>query len=150
MTRRLCTLCLLVSTSTLVGQQFLWSTVETDNFKQISLDKVGDEVLELYDLYDYYLDGAGYNKEGLFEIMEKFVGESEDWKPFKNRIARIEELTIFAIRANLGQGSVVMVFMVNESNVNMIGFSNYSELGSISTQPYKRDKFMRWFNSLLE
>jgi len=146
--------CLIFLTSTAYGQQFLWSTVKDSTSKYVPIDSVSSKVLEFYDHYEYYYDGAGYNKDGFvksFEGSQSYKNSSTSgWKNFKKKIYEIKDLAVFAIRLNSGQGSVVMVLCISKENVNMIVFSNTYERDAIQIIPYEREKFAKWFKTLLE
>ena len=147
-------LCFVIFTTPLFGQQFLWSTTKDSTSKYVPLDSVTSKVLEFYDHYDYYYDGAGYNKDGFvksFEGSQSYKNSSTSgWKNFKKKIYEIKDLSVFAIRLNSGQGSVVMVLCVSKENVNMLVFSNTYEKDAIPIIPYEREKFAKWFKTLLE
>ncbi|MBK9532192.1 MAG: hypothetical protein IPO42_10395 [Chitinophagaceae bacterium] len=51
-----------IMTSTGYSQQLLWSTVENSSSKYVSIENVTAEVLEFFDHYKFYFDGAGYSK----------------------------------------------------------------------------------------
>ncbi len=148
------TFCFGIFITTAFGQQFLWSTIKDTTSKYVPLDSVSSKVLEFYDHYEYYYDGAGYNKDGFvksFEGSQSYKNSSTSgWKNFKKKIYEIKELAVFAIRVNSGHGSVVMVLCVSKENVNMIVFSNTYEKDAISIIPYEREKFAKWFKTLLE
>jgi hypothetical protein len=137
-------ICFLVLSSSIFGQQILWSTVKNIEGKYVPLSKVTNEVLELYDQYQYYYDFSGFSKD---VFLERF--NNADW------INDIEELTVFAMRANdyavlgEGQNSFVIVFCVSKNNVNMLSFTNSYESGGIRTYSSDRNKFLRWFRTLL-
>ena len=67
----------------------------------------------------------------------------------KKSIVEIEELTVFALKDNLGRGSVVLIVLINSRGVDMVAFTNNFESDAIHTSPYDKQKFEKWFNSLL-
>lgn len=142
-------------TNSLFGQQFLWSTVKKDSVgvKYVSVENVTMEVLEFYDTYKYYYDGAGFSKDGFFKSFEGSQSyknsSTSQWKDLKKKIYEINELTVFAFRANLGQGSAVLVLCVSKENVNMVTFSNVLESNFNISSQYNRNKFIKWFMTLL-
>jgi len=131
------------------GQQFLWSTVKDSTAKYVPLEKVTSEVLEFYDLYKFYFDASGFSKDGFFEFIEEFGGNFSELKDFKKRIYEIEELSVFAFRANLGRGSVVLVASIDKKDINMIVFSNAYEADFNTTYRSDREKFASWYGTLL-
>jgi len=143
-------ICLWVLTSVAFGQQFLWSTVKDSTSKYVPLENVTSEVLNFYDLYKYYLDVSGFSKDGFFEFANKFGINSADLKDFKKRIYEIEELTVFAFRANFGRGSTILVANISKKDINMVVFTNAYEANCISTYESDRDKFARWYRTLLD
>jgi len=132
---------LILSTS-VFGQQFLWSTVRNDNTRYVPLNNVTREVLEFYDQYRYYYDFSGFTKERFIEIFDYGF---EDWEWLYN----IEELTVFALRSNSGRGSIVLIMCISRNNVNTIIFSNILEQDFNMTGSYYRERFSSWFRTLL-
>lgn len=141
--------CLSLFNSSLFGQQFLWSTTDREGFDKIPIEEVTDKVLDYYDHYEYYLDGVGYSKENFLDTLKDFGDNSNDWKSFEKLIREINELSVFAIRSNLGRGSVILVFAINHKNVNMVGFTNNFEIDAIRTYSYEKEKFTKWFFTIL-
>ena len=139
----------LICTSFAFGQQFLWSTKEDSDYIYVPLENVTSEVLEFYDYYEYYYDGSGYSKDGFLDYIEEFGGNSEDWKSFKDNIYEVEELTVNAFKGNLGRGSVVFIMIVSKKYVDFVYFSNDYESYAISTDSFDKEKFKKWFISLL-
>ncbi len=142
--------CFLIFTSVVFGQQFLWSTSKDANFTYLPLDSVVNEVLNYYDQYDYYSDGAGFNKDEFLNFFEANDNDSEVWRNFKTKINEIEDLTVYAFRAHLEEGSGILVISISKNNVNVVAFSNIYDSSSIGTYSSSRDKFKKWFKSLLK
>ena len=140
---------LVILTSSAFGQQFLWSTVKDSTAKYVPLENVTSEVLEFYDLYKYYFDASGFSKDGFFEFVEGFGGKLDELKDLKKRISEIEDLSVFAFRANLGRGSIILVASIDKKDINMIVFSNAYEPDFNTTYRSDREKFARWFRTLL-
>lgn len=138
-----------ILTQTLSAQQFLWTTAESTELEYIPIDNVTSEVLNFYDFYDYYSDGSVYSKSNFLKMLERYDESTENWKLLKKRIIEIEELTAFALKDNLGKGSVVLIVLISSRGVDMVAFTNNFELDAIHTTPYDKQKFERWFNSLL-
>jgi len=136
-----------VLTSSVFGQQFLWSTVKDTTSNYVPLNDVINEVLKFYDHYDFYYDASGFSKDRFFEFVENFENNSDDWKKLKKKIYDIKDLTVFALRDNLGRGSVVFVMCISKDNINMLLFSNNYEPDAILTTD--RNKFVNWFKTLL-
>jgi hypothetical protein len=139
---------LLTLASSVFGQQHLWTTVKNDNDtsgnKYVPLTNVTKEVLTFYDQYNYYFDLSGYSKE---RFIEEINYGFDEW----NWLYDIKDLTVFALKSNAGRGSLIMVMCVSKDNVNLLLFSNDIMLNQNpqSTGSYKRDKFVGWFNTLL-
>lgn len=137
---------LLFLTNSAFGQQFLWSTLNTDSGiakKFVPLNNVTKEVLTFYDQYHYYFDLSGYSKK---RFIEEINYGFDDW----NWINDINELTVYALRSNSGRGSVVMVLCVTKDNVNLILFSNdIMTHENPQSGMYYKDKFVGWFKTLL-
>jgi hypothetical protein len=133
-------------TSSVFGQQRLWTTIKNDTSgtKYVPLTNVTKEVLTFYDQYDYYFDLSGYSKKGFIEEINYGF---DDW----SWLYDIKELTVFALKSNAGRGSLIMVMCVSKDNVNLLLFSSDILLhkNPQSTGSYKKDKFTRWFTTLL-
>lgn len=143
-----------VLTFNVFGQQFLWTTANDSTIKHVPLEKVTDMVLEFYDHYEYYFDGSGYSKEGFFKEFEKSQSfkntNSSAWKELKEKISKVDSLMIIAFKSNSGYGSEVLVMCISKANINSIGFLHNYERGAITIYPSEKDKFIKWFNTLLE
>lgn len=133
---------------TVFAQQYLWTTQTGDSAigkfqKQIALADVTGAVLEFYDQYQLYHDMAGYSKEAFIKTVDFGF---KDWSWLND----VHELTVFAVRTNAGQGSVVIVLCVSNDNVNMLAFANMAIAGNYNSRPtLSREKFTRWFQTLL-
>jgi hypothetical protein len=142
------TLLFLILTISAFGQQSLWSTIKTENdnslHNYVPLNNVTNEVLVFYEQYNYYFDLSGYSKK---RFIEEINYGFNDW----NFLYDINELTVFALKSNAGRGSLVMVLIVSNDNVNLLLFSNDILLheNPQGTSSYKKDKFARWFKTLL-
>ena len=141
-------LLLVTLTSSVFGQQRLWTTAKNDNdtsgTKYVPLTNVTKEVLTFYDQYDYYFDLSGYSKK---RFIEEINYGFDDW----TWLYDIKELTVFALKSNAGRGSLIMVMCVSKDNVNLLLFSSDILLhkNPQSTGSYERDKFSKWFKTLL-
>jgi hypothetical protein len=134
----------LILTSSVFGQQFLWSTIRDKAERYVPMNNVTREVLTFYDQYDRYYDFSGFTKD---RFIEMFDYGFEDWEWLYN----IEELTVFALRSNSGRGSVVLVMCISRNNVNTLIFANNAELGMNYNLTFSSDrqKFSNWFRTLL-
>lgn len=141
--------CFILFNSSVFGQQFLWSTTENTSSKYVPIENITNEVLNFYNHYQFYNDGAGYSKSNFINAIEKYGDNSEKWKSFKQGILKIESLTVFAIRSNTGKGSVVLVICVTKENVNFVSFSNNFESGSQFAGGIDEKEFTNWFQTLL-
>lgn len=141
-------LVLFTLTSSVFGQQSLWTTVKNDKdtsgTKYVTLTNVTKEVITFYDQYDYYFDLSGYSKK---RFIEEINYGFNDW----NWLYDIKDLTVFALKSNLGRGSLIMVMCVSKDNVNLLLFSNDILLqgNPQTTGSYEKDKFVKWFKTLL-
>lgn len=144
----------IVFTATAFGQQFLWTTLRDSATKYVPLENVTEKVLEFYDHYEFYYDGSGYSKDGFFKMFEgskSFKNSNTSrWKVLKKKIYEIDSLTVIAFKSNLGQGSVILVMCISKENVNLISFSNNYEQDAILTYSTDREKFAKWFKTLLD
>lgn len=142
------TIVFLAFTSSLFGQQLLWSSVEEAETKYVSIENTPNEVLSLYDYYDYYYDFTGFNKDA---FMESFGQDSNNW----DWVDDITEPIVIAIKIPLEQGlsrgSAVSVMYINKYNLDMIIFTNLLIDTSYNrTSSYDRTKFIKWFENILE
>ncbi|MBQ4819163.1 hypothetical protein [Aquimarina sp. MMG016] len=136
-------------TQTLSAQQFLWTTAKGTDLNNIPIENVTDEVLNYYEFYDFYSDGSGYSKSNFLKMLEKYIDGSDDEHYLRKLINDTEKLTVFALKDNLGQGSVVLIIIINSRGVDIVAFTNNLEADSILATPYDKEKFKKWFNSLL-
>ena len=140
---------IMVTLSTSVfGQQNLWTTFKPANdsikTKVISMSDVPNEVLKIYDQYDYYFDLTGYTKKRFIKEMDMGFN---DWAWLND----INELTVFALKSNTGNGSYVLVLCVSKDYANMLIFSNNITQSNNpqGTNSYEREKFKNWVETLL-
>lgn len=143
-----------VFTATAFGQQFLWTTLKDSTTKYVPLENVTNKVLEFYDQYKFYYDGSGYSKDGFFKMFESSQSyknsNTSRWKDLKKKIYAMDSLTVIAFKSNLGQGSVILVMCISKENVNLISFSNNYEKDTLFTHSTEKQKFSKWFKTLLE
>jgi len=145
----LISLLLIVSTSA-IGQQLLWSTVKKDDAKVIPYENVMKEVLEFYDLYQFYFDFSGYTKESFKEKLLEYSGfDKETWE----FVERIEEKVSYAFRVPMEGGSAIFVLCIDKVNFHMVVFSNVYDSGANMTyngeMEKDRERFIKWFKALL-
>ncbi len=140
--------CYLLFSTSSFGQQFLWSTADNTASKSVPLEDVSNEILKFYDHYDFYIDGAGYNKDTFFKEIGKYGGNTQSWNDFKNEIRKIEKLTVFAMRANSGKGSEILVIFITKDNVNVLTFTNSYKSSAQIRYPHEREKFENWLETL--
>jgi hypothetical protein len=144
------------------AQQFLWATSSkgmtvNSGIKIINLQEVYKQILDYYEMYDYYYDLSGFSKEGYFEKYESSNSfKSTDklkWNEFKKTVNGINELTVSCIKTNDGNTSSVIVFIYSKNNFDAIVFSNKIETGHISTYNSNSDtdkrRFLKYLESLL-
>jgi hypothetical protein len=125
------------------GQQALWSTVRGSDAKYVGLNNVTNEVLKLYDQYDYYYDFSGFDKD-------TFINTFDDGSGGWGWIYDIETMTVIAVRVYIEGGSAVYVVCVNRNTVNMVAFSNVYDNGNIETVSNRKSRFENWFKTLLD
>lgn len=147
--KKLVLLFVLLLAPSVFAQQFLWSTKRMENVRHVSMNNVTSEVLEFYDFYRRYFDLTGFSKSRFLE-MPNFGFDGWEW------LNEIEEPTVFAVRSNLGGGSVVLVLCVSRENVNALIFLNNIPMGLGLGPPQStdhtsrgREQFSRWFRTLL-
>jgi hypothetical protein len=133
------------------GQQALWSTVKNNKIKNIPDENVTKEVLEFYDMYKFYFDFTGFNKETFKEKFSgNFKGDEENW----DWINDIEERAVFALRTPIEGGSAIAVLCIDKNNFHMVIFSNVYDSGANMTYngeiEKERKRFEKWFNTLLD
>jgi hypothetical protein len=134
-------------TNSVSGQQFLWSTVKTDSVsgrKYVPINNITKEVITFYDQYDYYFDLSGYSKK---RFIEEINYGYDDW----SWLYEIKELSVYALKSNTGKGSIIMVLCVSKDNVNLLLFSSdiIAHKNPQSTSQYQKEKFIKWFKTLL-
>ena len=129
-----------VSKST--DQKILWLAQGSSEPIYISSNNLTKEVLKFYDLYNFYFDFSGFTKDSFIEY---FDGD-EDWE----WIYEIEERIVITFRTHIEGGSAVYVIYIDKENIHMIAFSNVYDSNPISTSKHRRDRFEKWFRTLLE
>ncbi|NAS31854.1 hypothetical protein GTQ40_12780 [Flavobacteriaceae bacterium R38] len=134
----------------LSAQQFLWTTAKITKLKNIPIENVTNEVLDFYDFYEYYADGTGYSKNNFLKMLERYDKSKDVWEFLRKSLIEIEELTVFALKDNLGQGSIVLIILISSKGIDIIAFTNNFESNVINASPYDKQKFEKWFNSLLK
>ncbi len=138
----------LTISSALYGQQNLWTTFKPANdsikTKVITMSDVPNEVLKIYDQYDYYFDLTGYTKKRFIEEMDMGFN---DWA----WLNEINDLSVFALKSNTGNGSYVLVLCVSKDYANMLIFSNNITQSNNPQLSYstEREKFRNWVETLL-
>lgn len=137
---------LLTLTTSSFGQQYLWSTVKNDSshVKYVPLSNITKEVVTFYNQYNYYFDLSGFSKK---RFIEEINYGFDDWTWLND----IKDLTVYAVRSNTGSSSVVMIICVSRDNVNLILFSSdiMAHENPQATDPYDKDKFVRWFKTIM-
>lgn len=134
-------------TSTIFGQQYLWSTVQQDSAaeKYIPIEYVTNEIVKFYNHYEMHYDLSGFSKERFIEEIDYGF---DDW----NWLNRIDELTVFALRSNTGSGSIILVMFISEKNINLIIFTNEvidNNFNYLSNYESDREKFETWLKTLM-
>jgi hypothetical protein len=125
------------------AQQILWSTSKDADAKSVSLDNVTSEVMKYYDLYDYYFDGSGYSKNNFIDEFNE--GGALDW------LKDVNTLTVIAAKTNIdGRGSAIYIMIIKPKAVDNIIFTNVWDYDAKHNYEFERDKFKRFFESLLE
>ena len=101
----------------------------------------------------FYYDLSGFDKDGFIKMFEgsqayKTSGTSK-WKEFKKALKNIHDLTVFATRSNSGQGSEILVLCISKENVNVVMFSNTYGANALLASGVEKEKFEKWFKTLL-
>ena len=130
----------LIHTKT-IGQQYLWTTNDNGLFpmnsdvKIITKGEVINKLLEYHENYKYYYDFTGFTKEQFIKKYGQAIigNDRKKIEIFKNKLNKINEITISSIKGNLGNGSVTISFFVNKNNFDMVVFTNEYEKGAINT-----------------
>ncbi len=127
------------------GQQFLWTTTKNDSsgVKYVPLSNVTKEVLVFCEQYKYYFDLTGFSKERFIEKINYGFG---DW----NWLYGINDLTVSALKSNTGRGSLIMVMCISKDNVDLLIFSNDILLHDNPQNTYNKEKFAKWFKTILD
>lgn len=132
------------------GQQLLWSTTEPKELKDastnlITINNVAEKVMDYYDFYDYYYDLTGFSRDGFKAFLEKNAetANSIQWDP----AITFDEPTAYAFKANDGRGSLVIVMLLQNDNVDLILFSNEVGQGAVSAHSVEKEKFTKWLSS---
>lgn len=127
------------------GQQFLWSTVQTDTIYEeyIPIDYAISEVLKFYNHYEKHYDFSGFSKK---RFMDEINYGFDDW----TWLNEIDEPSVFALRSNMGDGSFVLVMFVSKTNINLIIFSNGVLDGNFNYLfNDESEKFESWLKTLM-
>lgn len=139
------------------AQQLLWTTMKKDSTdsKYIPLERVPNEVLNLYRTYSRFYDGSGFTKDAYINMFVE--GETSrtidigDNSSFKNVIVKIQEPTVFAFKLNDGSGSYASVVYVDKKDVDVIVFSNSLIMAEMEhTGPINVDRFKNLFNNIFK
>lgn len=140
-----------LKSSDVFGQQFLWSTSkEITDVKSIPLTNVKEKVLEYYDTYDYYVDNTGYDIEGFNKFIEIFEKDSKI-KKLKEELSKNDtKKLVLCVKGNSNNSSVTSVIIMGEKNFDIINFTNGGLTGIQPTGNYRKVKFEKWFNTLME
>src|SRR5690554_2028619 len=115
------------------GQQVLWSTTEPVELKDssvnlVAINNVAEKVMEYYDFYNYYYDLTGFSKDGFKAFLEQNAetANSIQWEPAMT----FDEPAALAFKANDGRGSVVIVMLLQNDNIDLILFSSNRDQGA--------------------
>ena len=141
------------------GQQFLWTTNQNGLFpnsemKVISKEEVLNKLLDYFEVYEWYYDGSGFTKDGFFRMVQNSNSYQEDtdkmdWEKFKKGISEIQDLTITCMKSNEGSGSNITILILSKNNFDMIRFSNQYESGGGGILTIEKDKFIKFYKSLI-
>ena len=104
-----------------------------------------DSAQVVYDHYEMHYDFSGFSKK-------RFMEEADYGFDDLKWINEISELTVFALRSNMGRGSIVLVMFVSDVNLNLLIFSNNVVEGDFNYIPndeYDRGKFENWLKTLM-
>jgi hypothetical protein len=141
-----------LKSSNVFGQQFLWSTSkEITDVKSIPLTNVKGKVMEYYDTYRFYVDNTGYDVESFNKFIELFDSETKI-KKLKDELTKSDtDKLVICVKGNSNNSSVISVIIMSKKNLDIINFTNgVSNLGIQSTGDNNKNKFEKWFNTLME
>ncbi|GHV24729.1 hypothetical protein FACS189498_2280 [Spirochaetia bacterium] len=137
-------LILICLTTLAYSQQILWTTARGTGEKIISARNVTSEVLKFYDLYDYYYDMTGYDKDQFIDTFDDGEG-GWDW------IYDINTFTVIAMKMPMDTyNTVVFVFYISKDAVDTIMFTDYYEDGGKQTENNRKQRFQTWLNTLMK
>ncbi len=133
------------------GQQFLWSTSkEITDVKSIPLTNVKEKVMEYYDTYKFYVDNTGYDVESFNKFIEIFGSETKI-KKLKDELTKSEtSKLVICVKGNSNNSSVISVIIMSKTNLDIVNFTNGVIPGLQTTGDYSKNKFEKWFNTLME
>lgn len=134
------------------GQQFLWSTSkDITDVKSIPLTEVKGKVMEYYDTYQFYVDNTGYDVESFNKFIELFDSETKI-KKLKDELTKSDtDKLVICVKGNSNNSSVISVIIMSKKNLDIINFTNgILTKGIQPTGNYSKNKFEKWFNTLME
>ncbi len=134
------------------GQQFLWSTSkEITDVKSIPLTDVKGKVMEYFDTYQFYVDNTGYDVESFNKFIELFDSETKI-KKLKDELSKSDtDKLVICVKGNSNNSSVISVIIMSKKNLDIINFTNgILTKGIQPTGSYSKNKFEKWFNTLME
>jgi hypothetical protein len=150
----------MLTSSSAMGQQFLWTTlnkgeITKSDIEVISKDQVQKNLLNYYEVYNYYYDLSGFTKN---EFLRTF--ETSSWFTYINKSkwtdlkSSINEGVITCMKFNDGKGSSILVLIFDKDKMDAIIFSDniyydgYKHTYHAEIDSYK-NRFIKFFESLI-
>lgn len=144
------------------SQQYLWTSNSNEFFansetKIITKDEIHNNLLNYYQVYDYYYDLSGFTKQ---EFLRKFETSNSynfinkiKWNNFTKSIYLTKEPTITCIKYNDGNSPVIMILIYSKEKFDVISFSNRIEGGFKNTyhseDESNKRRFILFYESLI-
>jgi hypothetical protein len=145
-----------------ISQQYLWTSNANEFFantetKVITKNEIQNNILNYYQVYDYYYDLSGFTKQ---EFLKKFENSNSynfinkiKWNNFTNSIYQSKEPTITCIKYNDGNSPIIMILIYSKEKFDVILFSNKIESGFKSTyhseDESNKRRFILFYESLI-
>ena len=145
-----------------ISQQYLWTSNFNEFFantetKVITKNEIQNNILNYYQVYDYYYDLSGFTKQ---EFLKKFENSNSynfinkiKWTNFTNSIYQSKDPTITCIKYNDGNSPIIMILIYSKEKFDVILFSNKIESGFKSTyhseDESNKRRFILFYESLI-
>ncbi|MEY8847225.1 hypothetical protein AB9K26_00285 [Psychroserpens sp. XS_ASV72] len=103
------------------SQEFLWSSIENGfaNEKYIPIDNIPNELLSLYDQYNFSYILPKMEKK-------KFINSMNNSGVNMNIISWIDDLTFFAMQTKIENVPTIAIYSIEKNYIHLFFFSNES------------------------